>query len=100
MEISTQVTLIAETYTTDGIGQKIPTETRRNVLGRLHSVTRTEWAEAGRLGLNAAYQVVLFAPDYNGEKIAVVDGKRYGIYRTYRGSNATIELYLEEKAGV
>ena len=34
------------------------------------------------------------------EKIAVVDGVRYGIYRTYRAKNETLELYLEAKAGI
>ena len=42
----------------------------------------------------------MFAPDYQGEQIAVVDGARYGVYRTYRAKNETLELYLERRAGI
>ena len=42
----------------------------------------------------------MFAPDYNGETIAELNGVRYSVYRTYLGKNETIELYLERKAGV
>lgn len=44
--------------------------------------------------------MTMFAPDYQGEQIAVVDGVRYGVYRTYRAKNETLELYLERKAGI
>ena len=41
----------------------------------------------------------MFAPDYEGEELAEIDGVRYGVYRTYLGSNESIELYLERKTG-
>ena len=50
--------------------------------------------------MQAALKVTVFEPDYCGESIAVVDGVRYGIYRTYRAKNETLELYLEAKAGI
>ena len=50
--------------------------------------------------MQAALKVTMFAPDYQGEQIAVVDGVRYGVYRTYRAKNETLELYLERKAGI
>ena len=37
---------------------------------------------------------------YEGEEIVEFEGTRYGVYRTYRGRDDTIELYLERKAGV
>lgn len=42
----------------------------------------------------------MFVYDYNGERIAELDGVRYGIYRTYLAQNEFIELYLERKAGI
>ena len=50
--------------------------------------------------MQAALKVTMFAPDYQGEQIAVVGGVRYSVYRTYHAKNETLELYLERKAGV
>lgn len=94
------LTLIGVTYTSDSIGQQIPEETTREVYCGVSSVSASEWFEAGRAGLKPEYRVTMFAPDYQGEQIAELDGIRYGIYRTYLGRNETIELYLERKAGV
>lgn len=92
--------LIAVTYTDDDINQKIPAETARSVFCNVASVSASEWFEAGRAGMQAALKVTMFAPDYQGEQIAVVGGVRYGVYRTYHAKNETLELYLERKAGV
>ena len=92
--------LIAVTYTDDDINQKIPAETARSVFCNVASVSAREWFEAGRAGMQAALKVTLFAPDYQGEQIAVVGGVRYGVYRAYHAKNETLELYLERKAGV
>lgn len=100
MDKSTTLKLIAVTYTTDTIGQKIPTESERTVYCALRSVTRQEWKDAGEMGFKPAYTATMFVYDYEGEAIAELNGKRYGIYRTYLTTNDQIELYLEEKAGV
>ncbi|MDD6948829.1 MAG: hypothetical protein PUI75_07360 [Subdoligranulum sp.] len=92
--------LITVTYTDDDINQKIPAETARNVFCNVASVSASEWFEAGRAGMQAALKVTMFAPDYQGEQIAVVGGIRYGVYRTYLTKNETLELYLERKAGI
>ena len=45
----------------------------------------------------------MFEPDYEGEKIvAVQEGEnwpRFSVYRTYRGKNEELTLYVERKAG-
>lgn len=92
--------LIAVTYAEDDIGQRVPAETARDVFCNIASVSANEWFEAGRAGMQAALKVTMFAPDYQGEQIAVVEGVRYGIYRTYRAKNETLELYLERRAGI
>ena len=43
--------------------------------------------------------VRMFEPDYQGEELAEIDGKMYRVYRTYRGKNEIIELYLEVVGG-
>lgn len=100
MDKSRVLTLIGVTYTADSIGQQIAEETSREVYCGVSSVSASEWFEAGRTGLKPEYRVTMFAPDYQGEQIAELDGVRYGIYRTYLGGNETIELYLERKVGV
>lgn len=100
MDRSRILTLIEATYTADSIGQQIAEETPREVYCGVSSISASEWFEAGRAGLKPEYRVTMFAPDYQGEEIAELDGVRYGIYRTYLGGNETIELYLERKAGV
>jgi len=97
---SSVLTLISKTYTSDSIGQKIATDTERNVYCNISSISGTEWFEAGRNGIKAECRVTMFAPDYNGETECKIGTVKYGIYRTYKGKNETIDLYLERKAGV
>lgn len=100
MDRSDVIQLVVVRYSEDDIGQRIPAETARNVFCSIASVSASEWFEAGRAGMQAALKVTVFEPDYRGEQIAVVGGVRYGIYRTYRAKNETLELYLEAKAGI
>lgn len=100
MDRTTPIYLIGVTYTADAIGQRVPTETSRKVYANVRSVTRSEWATAGQMGLKPQFMAVVFAPDYEGEEIVQIDAKRYGVYRTFHDANDRLELYLEEKAGV
>ena len=100
MDRSNIITLISSTYAADAIGQLVPVERTRDVFCNLRSVTRSEWSAAGQLGLKPELTATMFAPDYEGEEIAEINGVRYGVYRTYRTRSDTIELYLERKAGV
>ena len=96
------LTLVAETWTKDSIGQLVATYTDRDVFGERESVTRAEWSAAGEQGLNPEFKVNVFFGDYQGEKIARMDvngsEKTFGVYRTFRDSD-TVELYLEWKTG-
>lgn len=100
MDRSRVLTLIGVTYTEDAIGQKIPSETSRDVFCNMASVSASEWFDGGKVGLNPEYRATLFFPDYHGEQIAEFEENRYGVYRTYLGKNEMIELYLERKSGV
>jgi hypothetical protein len=66
---------------------------------QVNSVTRNEFFEAGRNGLNPEYVFRVFFGDYDGERIVEYKGKRYGVYRTYHGRNDMMELYAERKGG-
>ena len=100
MDRSIVVTLISQTYTLDAIGQMVATEVERDVFCNVASVSQTEWFLGGQNGLNPEYQVTMFAPDYEGEKLVEFNGVRYGVYRTYVRNDELLELYLERKVGV
>lgn len=99
MDRSIAFYLVKDTYTTDAIGQKISTKEKRLVYGRINSVTRAEWNAAGELGIKPEYQITMFGGDYKGEKTLEMDGKQYGVYRTYQTLNDDLELYVEWKVG-
>lgn len=99
MDRSISFNLVTDTYTEDSIGQQVAVHTRRAVYGRVGSVTRAEWNAAGELGIKPEMVITMFGPDYQGEKTVEIDGKFYGIYRTYQRTTDDIEIYLEWKVG-
>lgn len=95
-----EVTLISETYTTDSLMQRIPMESRTTVIAQVDSVSGNEFFEGGKAGITPEFRITLNHFAFNGEKIVEIDGIRYGVYRTYRDTPYTIELYVERKGGV
>lgn len=94
------ITLIRETYADDGIKQKIPTETTREVFASVKSVTSTEWRNAGLNGLQSSLVATMPLVNYDGEKLVEWRGTRYAVYRPYfRADSDEIELYLEQRTG-
>lgn len=99
MRIPEAIELITVTRTKDqdGIDQK--TEKSKTVYGYVDSVSAAEFFEGGRNGLNPEIRVTMTTLDYSGQTILVRGGARFGIYRTYKPGNGTIELYAERKGG-
>lgn len=93
-----KITLISEIPSKDDIGQEIMQETGNEAICTVKSVTRQEWITAQQKALSAAYVVTVFFADYEGEKLAELDGIRYAVYRTFN-SGDYVELYLAEKVG-
>lgn len=100
MDKSNVLTLISMIQKQDEVGNHIPEEVKREVFCNVESVSRAEWYDAGRNGMNPQYKITVFAYDYENELIAEFEGVRYSIYRTYLKSDEDIELYLEKKAGI
>ena len=99
MDRSTPITLLATTKTQNAYGVWVETQTSRNVFCQVDSVTRAEFFEGGRNGLNPEYRMTMFFGDYEGEKLRVDNGNTYSVYRTFQAKNDTIELYVERKGG-
>lgn len=93
------LTLITQTNYKNEYGVSEQLRTSHDVFCKVQSVTRTEFFDGGRNGLNPEYQFTIFAGDYNDETLCEYNGKTYGIYRIYRTDDDYIELYAERKGG-
>lgn len=92
--------LIGTTKTQDATGVWRETPLPRAVYCQEHSITRSEFYDAGRNGLNPELMLTVFAGDYFGERTCKYKGQKYAIYRTYRGQDADyIELYIQREGG-
>lgn len=99
MDRSEVIKLVKTTRSQDDLGVWRSTTTAKEVFCKAESVTRAEFFEGGRNGLNPEYKFILFFGDYDGEQTVVYKGLPYGVYRTYHASTDTLELYVERKAG-
>lgn len=66
---------------------------QREVFCSVFSVSRYEWFNGNSSGVSPQYLVKMPSTNYQGEKIAIYDAERYGIYRTYSEGDM-VELYL------
>ena len=99
MDRSDIITLYADTVSYDDYGVAVKTRTARDVYCKVDSVTRAEFFEAGRSGLNPEYRITMFFGDYEGETIVGYNGRNYSVYRTFQAKTDIIELYVERRAG-
>ena len=95
------ITLVSYTREQDNYGVWRETAaSERELFCQLGSITRQEFFEAGRSGLNPSFVFTIFKGDYNGETVCQYQGKQYAIYRTYPIPNSDyLELYVERKGG-
>lgn len=81
-------------------GVDVETFKKRRVFCRTQSITRAEFFDGGRNGLNPAFEFLVFAADYCGETVCEFHGQTYSVYRTYHVSGTDeVELYVERKGG-
>lgn len=99
MKRSAQITLLSTLKTQNSFGVWVETPVRHEVFCNVDSVTRSEFFEGGRNGLNPEFRMKMFCGDYNDEKTLEYNGKTYSVYRTYQGDTDVIELYVERKGG-
>lgn len=99
MDRSDIVTLYADTVTYDQYGVAVKNRTAKEVFCKVDSVTRAEFFDGGRSGLNPEYRMTMFAGDYSGETVVGYKGKMYSVYRTFYEKTDIIELYVERQGG-
>lgn len=93
------LTLITHTYTSDTIGQRIPTDVEKTVIGYKSAIGGQEFHEAGLRGIQPQFKVELWTSEYNGAQIVKINNVKYSVYRTYENNNGKTELYLELRVG-
>ena len=99
MDRSDVITLVSETKTQDTNGVWRTETAERDVFCQVNSITRAEFFDAGRNGLNPEYSFSMFFDDYNGERTVRYNWNTYVVYRTYHGRTDVLELYVERKGG-
>ena len=99
MDRSEILILVREEHEQDDYGVYRTTTKEREVFCQVNSVSKSEFFEGGRNGLNPEYEFTMFLYDYHDERICKYKGKTYSIYRTYLGRNDTIELYAQREGG-
>lgn len=99
MDRSTVIYLVNTTIAQDDYGVWVQSYSRKQVYCRVESVTRAEFFEGGRNGLNPELVFTMFFGDYSGEPVVEYNGNTYAVYRTYQGKTDTIELYCQRKGG-
>ena len=92
--------LVGKTRVQDEYGMWKETPAPRQIFCQVESVTRAEFFDGGRNGLNPEFRFTVFAGDYAGETVCQYEGNQYAIYRTYRVPGTDyMELYAERKGG-
>lgn len=99
MDRSEVITLLGATKSQNEFGIWKETKTERNVFCQVDSVTRAEFFDGGRNGLNPEFRFTIFFGDYNGERKVIYKGNPYAVYRTYHARTDELELYVERKGG-
>lgn len=99
MDRSQVITLVKTNRAQNAVGVWTEALSCRDVFCQVDSVTRSEFFDGGRNGLNPEYRFTMFFGDYDGETLVIYNGMAYSVYRTYHGRNDTLELYVERKGG-
>ena len=99
MDRSDVLALVTETNVQDDYGVWRKSTTESTVYCQVESVTRQEFYDAGRNGLNPEYKFVIFVGDYAGQRTVKYNGDYYAVYRTYLAKNDNLELYVERQGG-
>lgn len=94
-----ELTLIQQTFSRNGIGDPISTDTETVILCGLKSVGRNEFYAAAVPGLRPERIFIIHGYEYNGEKTVKFEGARYNVLRTYATDFEEMELVCTELVG-
>lgn len=75
-------------------------EIERQVFCSETSVSRQEFAAAGRVGIKSAKVILVDSDEYDDQEILKFNNRRYYIYRNFRRTDGFTELNCEVRVGV
>lgn len=93
------IKLIKVTETKNSFCAIVKTETEREVLCSMESVSRSEFYAAAEAGLGATHTFKTHPANYEGETLVEYAGERFGINRVYQPDPDTLYIYTGEKVG-
>ncbi|MBO6015681.1 MAG: phage head closure protein [Lachnospiraceae bacterium] len=82
-----------------GFEPDTPQEIRKKVWCKVESISGREFARMGQNNIRPQCRVTLWADEYDEQDTVELEGKKYGVYRTFQPNPEEVELYLERKAG-
>lgn len=92
--------LVERTRVQDEYGVWKESLTYKEVFCDVGSVSKSEFFDGGRSGLNPQMRFDVFHGDYNGEPLVEYEGKTYAVYRTFKPQTSDyIELYVQREGG-
>lgn len=101
MALVKKIKLISQAVTYGSRHQPIYTDgTPREIFANIQSVKQSEFFQASAAGITTEGTAVVWAFEYHGENVLVLNGQRYAIYRTYRPDGSKkMELYFGYETG-
>lgn len=96
MTYDNELILINQTYTQNELGDNISSETEKNVLCAIKSVTRNEFYNAAKVGIKPEIVFVLHKYEYVGERKVIFNNEEYKVIRTYSTGLEEVELTCEK----
>lgn len=99
MNRAKKIKLLTSTYTTDAIGQRVPTKTEKSVFAPIRSESQSEFYSAGEQGLKPDKVFDVLITEYDGQTELVYNRSTYSVYRTYERDDGRVELHTEKRVG-
>lgn len=97
MRLSDVISLISTKKSRNENGVPVVDETRREVFATVRSVTRSEFWEAHRNGVELSIAFEVFKEDYQKERVIEYDGVRYRVEHVRQHSVDRLELNCSDK---
>lgn len=95
-----EIKLIKTVETLDDLNQPTTTETPKEIVAELRSISQSEYFQGRQGGIVPDLSFLVSVFDYEGERIVEYNGKRYAVYRTYESNDNYVELYTQVEGGI
>ena len=99
MNQAQKIKLISKTYAISTIGISVAVESKVSTFAIKHSVSQTEFYNAGQQGFKPEARFDIYQTEYSGEDELEANGERLTIYRTFEREDGRVELYATKRKG-